>query len=113
MTAGKAKYLKIQVSFWFSPESGLRTRFGSGPAWFHLVRIFILVTWSKIEHENELTPRDKMSIAQTGECCYLIGGFGPVEDVEDDEEDSNEEIKEKADQQVSIYFRSNVGPPIL
>ena len=54
-----------------------------------------------------------MSIAQTGECCYLIGGFGPVEDVEDDEEDSNEEIKEKADQQVSIYFKSNVGPPIL
>ena len=60
----------------------------------------ISVTWSKIEHENELTPRDKMSIAQTEECCYLIGGFGPVEDVEDDEEDSNEEIKEKADQQV-------------
>lgn len=57
------------------------------------------VTWSKIEHENELTPRDKMSIAQNDECCYLIGGFGPVEDVEEDEEDSNEEIKEKADQQ--------------
>ena len=42
-----------------------------------------------------------MSIAQNEECCYLIGGFGPVEDVEEDEEDSNEEIKEKADQQVS------------
>ena len=41
-----------------------------------------------------------MSVAQTSECCYLIGGFGPVEDVEDVEEDSNEEIKEKADQQV-------------
>ena len=41
-----------------------------------------------------------MSIARTGESCYLIGGFGPVEDIEDDEEDSNEEIKEKADQQV-------------
>ena len=43
-----------------------------------------------------------MSIAQNEECCYLIGGFGPVEDVEEDEEDSNEEIKEKADQQVSF-----------
>ena len=76
--------------------------------WFYLVEVFepfpnvILVTWSKIEHENELTPRDKMSIAQTEECCYLIGGFGPVEDVEEDEEDMHEEIKEKADQQVFI-----------
>ena len=66
--------------------------------------LLFLVTWSKIEHENELTPRDKMSIAQTGESCYLIGGFGPVEDVEDDEEDSNEEIKEKADQQVFLML---------
>ena len=47
-----------------------------------------------------------MSIAQNDECCYLIGGFGPVEDVEEDEEDSNEEIKEKADQQVSFFLRS-------
>ena len=44
-----------------------------------------------------------MSIAQNEEYCYLIGGFGPVEDVEEDEEDSNEEIKEKADQQVSFF----------
>ena len=47
-----------------------------------------------------------MSIAQNEECCYLIGGFGPVEDVEEDEEDSNEEIKEKADQQVSFFLKS-------
>lgn len=57
------------------------------------------VTWSKIINENEFTPRDKMTIAQTNDCCYLIGGFGPVEDVEDDDEDGDDEIKEKADQQ--------------
>lgn len=52
-----------------------------------------------------------MSIAQNEECCYLIGGFGPVEDVEEDEEDSNEEIKEKADQQVSSLSKcTNVWP---
>jgi len=57
------------------------------------------VTWSKIVNENELTPRDKMTIAQTNESCFLIGGFGPVEDVEDEDEEEGDEIKEKADQQ--------------
>ena len=47
-----------------------------------------------------------MSIAQNEEYCYLIGGFGPVEDVEEDEEHSNEEIKQKADQQVSFFLKS-------
>ena len=48
-----------------------------------------------------------MSIAQNEECCYLIGGFGPVEK---DKEGSNEEIKEKADQQVSSLSRMYMWP---
>ena len=32
-----------------------------------------------------MSPRDKVAFTQTESDCYVLGGFGPVQDLEDDE----------------------------
>ena len=60
------------------------------------------VTWTQLDSGDALTPRDKMAFCQSENVVYLIGGFGPIEGIEDEadeEEDSGELKAEKETQQ--------------
>ena len=53
------------------------------------------VTWTQIEVDPvEFTPRDKVAIVRGENECFIIGGFGPVDCAEsEDEQDADDEIK--------------------
>jgi len=58
------------------------------------------VSWEAIDTSDQFTPRDKMAFCQSESAVYLIGGFGPIDAVESEEEEDSDELKaEKETQQ--------------
>ena len=74
-----------------------------GDAWKGEVR-GTTVKWSQLESLGSgLTPRDKMAYCQSDSKMYLIGGFGPIDAIDEEDEDVDEDEQqlkqEKAQQE--------------
>ena len=59
------------------------------------------VSWSQLEVDAvEFTPRDKVTCVKSENECFIIGGFGPMDCAEsEDEGEADDEIKNQKDAQ--------------
>ena len=64
------------------------------------------VTWTQIEVDPvDFTPRDKVATVTGENECFIIGGFGPVDCAEsEDEQDADDEIKGEKETQEALQL---------
>jgi len=67
------------------------------------------VHWEEVKHSGtEFTARDKFCVVPDDQkqCCYLVGGFGPIDAAESDEDDETEpsDIREHRQAQEAQQF---------